>query len=200
MMIRLGTSILTLSLAGFLIVGCSRSPRVTFYTLNTTVVAESATQALESVVIGAVTLPDLLDRPHFVVSIDPNRVDILEMHRWAAPLKSEIQRVIADGLALLLKPTSVSAYPQNTSLDAVYLVQIDIQRFDMTEGKGVAVELLWSIRRRYGGVVKSGRALVYEPVTSAGYGPLAAAQSRALGAVSSDLAKALLSMATAGVK
>jgi uncharacterized lipoprotein YmbA len=186
---------LTLSLAMVLLAGCSRSPRVTFYTLNATAVAESATQALESVVIGPVTLPELLDRPHFVLTIDANRVDILEMHRWAAPLKGEIPRIIADDLALLLTPTRVAVSAPNSDLDAGYRVQIDIRSFEMTEGKGVAVDLLWSIRYSQNGAVKNGRAMVREPVTSGGYEPLVAAQSRALGSVSRDLAEALRGMA-----
>ena len=198
MMMRLITSLTFLCLAVVLLSGCSRSPRVTYYTLNATAVPDSSAQTLEAVVIGPVTLPDLLDRPQFVVTVDTNRVDILEMHRWAAPLKSELPRIIAADLALLLKPARVSVYPQNSALDAVYLVQIDIQRFEMTEGKGVTVDLLWSIRRSDGGAVKNGRAAVHEPVTNGGYAPLVAAQSRALAAVSRDLATALRGMATAG--
>ena len=196
---RLITSLTTLCLAMVLLAGCSRSPRVTFYTLNATATQESAAlQTLESVVIGPVTLPDLLDRPQFVVTVDANRVDILEMHRWAAPLKSELPRIIAGDLALLLKPARVSVYPQNSALDAVYRIQIDIQRFEMTEGRGVTVDLLWSIRRSDGGAVKNGRAAVHEPVTNGGYDHLVAALSRALAAVSRDLAEALRGMATAG--
>ena len=193
---RLITSMTTLCLAMVLLTGCSRSPRVTFYTLNAAVAPESATQALESVVIGPVTLPDLLDRPQFVVTVDANRVDILEMHRWAAPLKSELPRIIAADLSLLLKPSRVSVYPQNSGLDAVFRVQIDIQRFEMTEGKGVTVELLWSIRRSDGGAVKNGIAVVRESATGSGYEPLVVAQSRALAAVSRDLAEVLRGMAT----
>jgi hypothetical protein len=66
----------------------------------------------------------------------------------------------------------------------------------MTEGKGVTVDLLWTIRRSDGAAVKNGRATVHELVTSFGYEPLVAAQSRALGSISRDLAEALHSMAT----
>lgn len=191
MTMRLINIFSTICLAMVLCAGCSRSPRVTFYTLNATATADSIVQALEPVVIGPVTLPDLLDRPQFVVTVDANRVDILEMHRWAAPLKSEIQRIVADNLTLLLKPTRVAAYPQNSVLDAGSRVQIDIRRFEMTEGKEVAVDLLWSIRRSDGGTVKNGRTAVHEPVTGVGYESLVAAQSRALGSACRDLAEAL---------
>jgi len=187
--------ITVICLMAALLSGCSRSPRVAFYTLNATAAPETLTQALEAVVIGSVTLPDLLDRPQFVVSLDANRVDILEMQRWAAPLKSEIPRIIAENLAALLKPTRVSAYSQNSGLDAVYRVQIDIQKLEMAEGKGVALDAFWSIRRSDGGTVKSGNTVVSEPADSAGYEALAAAQSRALAVVSRDLAQALRDLA-----
>jgi uncharacterized lipoprotein YmbA len=180
-----------------LLAGCSRSPRVAFYMLNATAAPETVSQTLESVVIGPVTLPELLDRPQFVVAVDVNRVDILEMQRWAAPLRSEIPRIIAEDLATLLKPTQVSAYPQNSGLDAVYRVQVDIQKLVMTEGKGVALDALWTIRRSDGGSVKSGRSVASEPSKSSGYEALAAAQSRALAVVSRDLARALRDAAAA---
>lgn len=178
-----------------LLAGCSRTPRVAFYTLNATAAPEAATGALESVVIGQVTIPDLLDRPQFVVNLDANRVDFLEMQRWATPLKSEIPRVIAENLAALLKPTRVSAYSQNSGLDAMYRVQIDIQRLEMAQGKGIALDAFWSVRRSDGGPAKNGRTLVSEPVTVAGYEPLVAAQSRALAVVSRDLAQVLRDLA-----
>ena len=187
-------ALLCLTLA--LLAGCSRTPRVAFYTLNATATPEAAAEALESVVVGQVTIPDLLDRPQFVVNLDANRVDFLEMRRWATPLKSEIPRVIAENLAALLKPTRVSAYAQSSGLDAIYRVQIDVQRLEMAEGKGIALDAFWSIRRSDGGPVKSGRTVVSEPVNSNGYEPLVAAQSRALAVVSRDLADALRGVAT----
>jgi len=188
--------IATICLTVTLLAGCSRSPRVNFYNLNATAAPEATAQALEAVVIGQITLPELQDRPQFVVSIDANRVDVLEMERWAAPLKSEIPRIIAENLAVLLKPTRVAAYPQNSGFDAVYRVQIDIQRLEMTAGKGVALDAVWSVRRSDGRSLKSGHTEVREPADSAGYEALVAAQSRALAVVSRDLAQSLRSVAT----
>jgi uncharacterized lipoprotein YmbA len=143
------------------------------------------------VAFGPVTLPDVLDRPQLVVRTAANRVDVLEFHRWAESLKSEIPRIIAADLDLLLKPARVSTYPQSAGLDADYRIQVDIQRFEMTAGAGVALDALWSVRRGDGGAVKTGRTVVSESVGSDGYDTLVAAQSRVLAAVSSDLALAL---------
>jgi uncharacterized lipoprotein YmbA len=195
---RTTTALMTLCLALLLLAGCS-SPRVTFYTLNPVVIPEAGAPAatLDSVIIAPLVLPDLYDQPQLVVRVAANRVEILETHRWAAPLKSEIPRILAENLAVLLKPARVATYPQNSGLDAEYRAQIDIQRYEMTAGQGVALDALWSVRRTAGGSAKSGRSVVSEPVAAAGYDSLVAAQSRALGTVSRDLAQALRALAAA---
>ncbi len=185
------TGMATLCLAVALLVGCSSSPKVTFYTLNVAATNEAPAPALHSVAIGSITLPDLLDRPQLVVRRSANRVDILESHRWAESLKSEIPRIIAADLSILLKPARVSTYPQNAGLEADYRVLLDIQRFEMTVGEGVSLEALWSVRSSNGGVPKTGRTVVSEPASAVGYDALVAAQSRALAVVSHDLAQAL---------
>lgn len=191
------TGITILCLAVAVLAGCSRSPKVTFYTLNVAATNETPAPPLNSVAIGPVTLPDLLDRPQLVVRTSTNRVDILETHRWAESLKSEIPRIIAADLGILLKPARVSTYPQSAGLEADYRVLLDIQRFEMTVGEGVGLEALWSVRRSDGGVPKTGRTVVSEPVSAAGYDALVAAQSRALAAVSRDLTQALREVARA---
>ncbi len=191
------TGMTTLCLAVALLAGCSSSPRVTFYTLNIAATNEASAPPLNSVAIGPITLPDLLDRPQLVVRTSTNRVDILETHRWAESPKSEIPRIIAADLGILLKPARVSTYPQNAGLDADYRVLLDIQRFEMTAGEGVGLEALWSVRRSDGGVPKTGRTVVSEPVSAAGYDALVAALSRALAVVSRDLAQALREVAPA---
>jgi hypothetical protein len=78
------------------------SPPERFFTLASEAPAAapaSATVAAYLVVVGPVTIPEIVDRPQLVTSAGANRVEIAEQARWAAPLKSEIPRVIADHLA-----------------------------------------------------------------------------------------------------
>ncbi len=187
-----GAGILTVFLA-FATSGCSRSPRVTFYTLEpgAEVGTAAAATAAPVVAVGPVTLPEVVDRPQFVVRVAANRVDILETHRWAEPLKSEIPRLIAENLSRLLGSSRVSSYLQHAAADADYRVLVDIQRFESAPGEAVTVEAVWSLRRVAGGAQKTGRTLVREKVEASGYDPLVAAYGRALLAVSSDLAKAI---------
>lgn len=173
--------------------GCSRSPRVTFYTLEPGNQAENAAVAatVPSVSVGPITLPEVVDRPQLVVRVAANRVEILETHRWAEPLKSEIPRLIAEDLRRLLGSNRVSSYLQHTGVDADYRVLVDIQRFESSPGEGVTVDAVWSLRRAAGGTPKTARSLVRVPVDAVGYDPLVAAYGRALLAVSRDLAEAI---------
>lgn len=197
MMRRFLTAMTILCLTAALLAGCSRSPRVTFYTLSATATPEATAPAAVTVVVGPVTLPPLVDQPQLMVRTTPNQVDILEFHRWAEPLKSAIPRIIAADLAVLLPQARVSSYPQNAGMDADYQVQVDIQRLEMTAGKGVNLDALWSVRRSGESAPKTGRSVVSEPASAAGYDDLVAAQSRALAALSRDLAQALSAAATA---
>jgi len=173
--------------------GCGRSPSATFYTLTAMAPeAASPVAARHSVSVGPITLPDLVDRQQLVIRVAADRVDILETHRWAEPLKSEIPRLLAENLARLLRPAWVSAYEQSASRDAEYRVLVDIQHFESVPGEGVTIEALWSVHQNsIGNVPRKGRSLVHEPSAATGYDALIAAHSRALAAISGDIAQAL---------
>jgi len=84
--------LITLTLICGLVVvlaGCSRSPRASFYVLEPTAKAGDhlPAQNAPTVRVAAITLPEMVDRPQLVVRGEGSRVNILEMHRWAEPLK-----------------------------------------------------------------------------------------------------------------
>jgi uncharacterized lipoprotein YmbA len=172
--------------------GCSRSPRANFYILEPTAKADVVVPALNAptVAIAPITLPELVDRPQLVVRVDGSRVDILEMHRWAEPLKSGILRLLAENLSRLLGTAQVSTYSQNAASEADYRVFVDIQRFEST-ADSVTVDARWTIRRSTQESPKTGRSQIHEPRGVEGYEALVSAYSRALAAVSSDIARAI---------
>jgi uncharacterized protein len=179
-------------LAVFALAGCGSSPKVEFYTLSSATAPPGTTAAAAYVVaIGPVTVPEAVDRPQFVTRAAGNQVAIDEFARWAAPLRSEIPRVIAANLAQLLNGARVFAYPQGANVEADCKVLIDVQRFDSVPGDAAAVEVLWTVRPVKGGAQKAGRSAVREPAGGPGYDALAAAHGRALSAVSRDIAEAI---------
>ena len=186
---------LAVLLAAAVLAGCGSSPKSSFYTLSSGAVPQQAPgSAPYSVAIGAVTVPEIIDRPQLVTQAAANQVTINEFARWASPLKSEIPRVIADNLTRLLNGARVATHPQSGNADTDYLLAIGVQRFDSALGDAATVEVLWSVRPPKGGSPRTGRSVVREPVGAAGYDALVAAHSRALAAVSRDIAEALRSM------
>jgi uncharacterized lipoprotein YmbA len=109
--------------------GCASTPPSRFYTLSATSVGKKTSSDL-SVAVGPVSVPAVVDRPQIVVSLGPNQVRLEEFDRWALPLQSNIARVVAENLIVLLGTPRVTIFPQSTSADAEYRAIIDVQRFD----------------------------------------------------------------------
>lgn len=175
--------------------GCGTSPKTDFYTLSVGPPAAASTApgaaASYGVSVGPITVPESVDRPQIVVRLSPSRVEISELHRWAAPLRSEIPRVIAEHLGRLLDTARVWAYPGPAGLESDYRVLLDVERFDSALGEGIAVEALWTVRRVSGGTSRTGRSSVREPAAGEGYDAVIAAHDRALAAISRDIAQAI---------
>jgi hypothetical protein len=141
--------------------------------------------------VASVTVPELVDRPQFVIRVSDNQVKLDEYSRWADSLKSQIPRVVAADLAQYLQGARVSLIGQADDTAAAYHVRIDIQRFDGAPGEAATVEALWSVSPPKGAASLPGRTLAREQCSAADAGALAAAYSRALDAVSRDIAAAI---------
>ncbi|MFM0339226.1 PqiC family protein [Paraburkholderia fungorum] len=169
--------------------GCASSPKSDFYTLSPQAPQASGAAATPiTVLIGAVTVPELVDRPQIVVRTGDNKVEIDEFARWADPLKTQIPSVVRADLARLLDNAFVSTRPMGGDLAAAYRVQLDVQRFDATLGDTATVDVLWSVNPPGKRPLVSGRSTIRTPCAGAGFEAVVAAYSAALGAVSRDIA------------
>ncbi len=187
---RIVVHLLSMAAVAFAATGCGTTKPARFYTLDSTATAAGAPAAQIAVVVGPVSIPAAVDRPQFVVQVAPNRVELDEFNRWAAPLGDGIARAVADDLAALLGTPRV-ATAALANFDATYRVTIDVQRFVSTPGEAAVVEAVWTVRRTAGGAPRSGRTNAREAVRESGFDALAAAHSRALATVSGDIAAAI---------
>jgi uncharacterized protein len=185
-------------LAAALANGCASSPQASFYTLSAEHAQEQTgtgtptTATTWAIVMGAVTVPEINDRPQFVLRVDSNRITLDEFSRWAEPLKSQIRRVIAADLALQFPGALVSGYPQSVDPKLTYFVSIDVQSFESAP-EAASVLVLWSVKPPKEGAPVSGRTVVSEPTGAQGNDALVAAHSRAMVAVSAAIATAIRS-------
>jgi hypothetical protein len=185
-------------LAAALANGCASSPQASFYTLSPgraqeqTETGTPAPATTWAIVMGAVMIPEIDDRPQFVLRVDPNRITLDEFSRWAEPLKSQIRRVIAADLALQFPGALVSGYPQSVDAKLTYFVSIDVQSFESAP-EAASVSVLWSVKPPKEGAPVSGRTVVSEPTGAQGNDALVAAHSRAMAAVTAAIASAIRS-------
>lgn len=184
-----------------LVTGCATSPSSQFYTLSPVqgVELRPAVKSVEpakplAIAIGLVTVPELIDRPQIVSTVDENRVSIDEFARWADPLKSQIPRVLAADLTQLIPGSIVSVYPQRVD-DKAYRVSVDVQSFDSSTDGTVMLAVIWSVRAPQRGEPVAGRTFVREAVSGPGYDARVNAYSRALASVARDIAVAMGSVA-----
>lgn len=175
--------------------GCGSSPKVRYYTLSAAAAPAAAApaKAALTVTVGPVRVPEVVDRPQIVLRVDANRVELSEFDRWAEALKLAIPRVVAASLAQQIASAWIVVYSPSAPA-ADFRVLIDVERFESEPARAVTVEASWSILPRAKGEPKSGRSVVREPAGAAGYDALVAAHSRALAAVSRDIAEALRTM------
>ena len=173
-------------------VGCGATAPSRFYTLDSTATASDAPTARYSVLVGPVSVPAAVDRPEFVVQVAPNRVDVDEFNRWAAPLTDSIARAVAGDLAVLLGTQDVAVAPL-ANFKPAYRVTINVQRFDSIQDQEVVVDAVWAVHSTRAGDTHPGRSFAREAVQGKGFDALAAAHSRALAAVSTDIAAAIRS-------
>ena len=177
-----------------LLAGCASTPGENLYTLSA--VAPQSTDGAKQdsglvVLVEPVAVPELVDRPQFVLSAGDSRVSLLEQQRWAEPLKAQIARIVALNLGRLLGSARVSTKLLAGGGDAGYRVNLDVQRFESRPGDAVSLEVLWTVRRGAAPEVTSGRSNVREPIGAPGYDALVAAHDRALAAISREIAAAI---------
>ena len=171
-------------------VACGPTANSRFYTLDSTVAADGSPPIHLAIAVGPVSIPPSVDRPQLVVQVAPNQVVLDEFNRWAAPLDDGVARAVAGDLAVLLGTSEVAVAPVSGFVPT-HRVTIDVQRFDSIPGDSVLVEALWAIRPTAGGDVRSGRTVAHEAVQGKTIDAVAAAHSRALAKVSTDIAAAI---------
>lgn len=192
MMKRLATIPIFYAIAA-LIAGCAATAPSRFYTLSPTV-APDAPPASYSVSVGPVSVPAAVDRLQIVVRTGPNQVFINEFERWAAPLKRDIARVIADNLISMLGTPDVTVFPQTTAADVSYQTVIDVFCFESELGKTATLDALWTVSSTKDGKSRRSRTTISEPTQGGDYAALVAAHSRALEELSGEIAAAIKKM------
>lgn len=188
-MTRPGLLLLAAAALALALAGCGSSPPMRHYVLSAEAAPSPDPDAVR-VSVGPVAIPELVDRPDLVVRAGPNRVEIADLDRWGEPLRDAVPRVLATNLQRRLGTRY--AVTDGRLAEAVIRVAVDIRRFDAIPGTEVTVSADWNVRREKG-PGRPGQSRIREPVSEAGYTGIAAAFSRALDQLATEIAKEIVS-------
>jgi uncharacterized protein len=194
--------------------GCaSKAPSESFYALNDGGVLILATSSLPrgagqqtavqkstlpGIVVSAVTIPELVDRPQIVTRDSTHRVIVSEQNMWAESVRSGIARTLTTRLSRALaeagKPVQVAAYPQTSIVDPVLRITIDIVRFDAEPNGEAIVDAIWSIRRPVDDSVRTGHTVASAPIAGTSYEAIVRGWNDAVEVVDRDIAAMVLQL------
>ena len=141
--------------------------------------------------VGPVRLPGLLDQPQIVTRRGAEEIDQAEFHRWAEPLAESVPRILAENLAALRKTERIALFGWDPAPAVEQQVVVDVMRFDGALGGDVVLDARWWILARDGQELAVNRSLLTQPTGRTGYPAVVAAMSRALAALSREIAATL---------
>lgn len=158
------------------LLGCSTTPPAAFYTLSPGLAAPGAALPL-TLGLTLSEFPEALDRPQLMLRTGENRLDIQELHRWAAPLEGQVQRVLRENLATT--GARVETYPWPRDFAPERQIRLAITRFDGRPGATADLQARWTIGAADGTPILTRTAAYSEPAGDS-IETLVAAQNRLL--------------------
>ena len=161
-----------------------------FYTLSSE--GPSPTGGGTGIGVGPVILAEYVDRTNLVVKTSANKMEVAENHRWAGDLDHSIARVLSINLGRKLNTGNIRTYPWARDSEVDYQVAMDIREFIAGDDGYAHLEASWRIyalpSRR---LVTSSTFVGKEPIATEDFEVMVAAQSKLLGRLSDDIAKAI---------
>ena len=184
--------VLFLALAVCLSACAGKSASSNFYVLSP--LPQSKLSGSENKTIGVfpVAMPDYLDRPQIVTRVSENEIKLDEFSRWAEPLKENFYTVLVENLSTLLNSEKIIKTAQNLGVPVTLQVGVEVVQFDGTLGGDVVLIAKWGLFGEEGKkLLLAKRSSFKEPTGAATYEALVAAQSRAVAALSREVAEAI---------
>jgi uncharacterized lipoprotein YmbA len=139
-----------------------------------------------------VILPEYLNNSSILTRSKTNDVQRAEYDLWAGPLADEITRTMGENLSLAVPTDHLFYGGTRRGAPADFGVEVEIVSFERDDANMVRLIARWSVLKDDAAKPLAMRRSVYEESAGAAdYGSAVAAMSRALGALSADIAEAI---------
>lgn len=152
-----------------------------------------------SIGVPVVTLPEYLDRPEIVSYASTNQLHTNRDDRWAERLPSNVTRVLAENLSILLGTDRVVVMPARNGDQPDYEVNVEFDRFERNAGGQSVLDAHWAILdgATHKTLVRN-QTRVSSRVPDDGYASLVAAMNDNLTALSRDIARGFATLPQRG--
>ncbi|MFO7884719.1 MAG: PqiC family protein [Desulfobacteraceae bacterium] len=142
--------------------------------------------------IGPVSIPRHLDRSEIIIKKGPNTIGLSDFNRWAGQLDYDILSVMRENLSILLSTDRIALYPWQKHMNVSCQIVVEIIRFNGTPGDRVDLCARWKILdSKKDRLISLEHTQVTEKLTSNSFKALVEGESRALAALSREIAAAL---------
>lgn len=175
--------------------GCAGNEPKRFYLL--TPGASPAPMAGETkqnnlvIVIGAIRLPDYLNRSQIVTRVSDNELQLGWFDRWAEPLERNFSRILTQNIEQLLHCRCTSVLGPKLPPGITYRIEVDVVRMDGILGQKAFLDVWWSISTADKKTVLTRKSSFVQPVSGRGYEALVQAESRTILDFSREIATAI---------
>ena len=140
--------------------------------------------------IGPVEVAEYLNRPQIVTRVSSNELKLAEFDQWAEPLKDNFSRVLAENLSSLLCADAIAVFPWRGSTPIDYRVEVEVLRLDGSLASNIRLVARWAIfREEDKQMLFTKKSSFSEATNGQGYQAFVSTHSRALGALSREIAK-----------
>ena len=188
--------LLVLPVVLFALSGCGSAPSpVTYHSLlDSRPAGPSATQNRLAILVGPVSIPDILKSAQIATGGDGGRFRLSDSHRWAGEVDGEVARALGELLARRLGTEQVAIYPRSHHLTATHQVLVDILALEGNLGAEARLAVRWSVVDPHSKTVRINRRSDFaEQPTDSSYDAWIAAQRRNLDRLSEAIAMAIAS-------
>ena len=163
-----------------------------FYVLDPLPAASAVTPPRLVLGIGPVAFPRYLERPEVVTRVSATEVHPAVFDLWAASLRAQFEQVLGENLLRLGAADRLMRFPWFPGTVPDLAVAVDVLRFENDAERPATVDARWRIRDLHAGkLLRAGESSLSEPANGSGTAAAVDALSRALGAMSREIAAAL---------
>jgi uncharacterized lipoprotein YmbA len=188
-----GSPLIALGAPGCRVPGKTSPP--TSYWVLAALPGAAAEESRHVVGIGPFEFPAYLERSEIVTRVGDNQLRVSEFDRWGEKLGDSFAQTLARNLEVLVPGTVGVAFPWKGPTRVQYRVTGAVTQFEVVDGRAAQLEASWTFTRVSDGqTLGRGSWAHREPLESRGTDAGVAALSRALAALSREIAKPLAAL------